>query len=192
MLYMKSSCMHSSVNEWMNDNLLIILCAYMSIHKCCCLVLFRVRWFLFLARLYSTHVTYLSISLWWTTSAPKVDTTIVEPKLWSKGMWSVPGLFFEHCDWWSAFWWCQDLPLLQSFSWSHLFCWYLLTEWSTRHQAWAWRGAASKVGLNFWDVVVVLRWVSPQISLGTSNVMQQTSSAWSSYWLFKVLLVLYS
>ena len=45
----------------MNDKL-IILCAYMSIHKYCCLV--RVNSdSQFLAGLYSTHVTDLSIGL---------------------------------------------------------------------------------------------------------------------------------
>ena len=44
----------------------------------------------FIGWTFSTHVAYLSISLQWTTHAPKVDSTIIESKQWSKGMQCMP------------------------------------------------------------------------------------------------------
>ena len=79
--------LHTRLSKWMNDKingyLLCIHEHYKRIHKCYCLVHFRVRVdsdSSFFARLYSTHVTDLSICLRWTAHVPKGDTTIVEHK----------------------------------------------------------------------------------------------------------------
>ena len=83
MLYIKSSCMHSSV---------MINCY--TLCKCSYLVLFRVRVDMILLFLLGCTAPML---LTWVLVCDELHVlpsrpTVIEPKLWSKGMWCVPEL----------------------------------------------------------------------------------------------------